>query len=175
MDAELDRRWRTGGSPFDGLTYAARASLPITRVRVALEILVYALEHSSNEAAPEPPSVVSLRDWHFAGGAITTAKPCSWSEVRYWLRSDNGLFQARTGEEDVFISVYSRDFPFLLRFYVDPEVSAPGEPLEGRFDVTAREGLARSLASVLRQGGVTEFVEVPASEFFALPEGASER
>jgi hypothetical protein len=157
-------------APFDGVTCAAVVSLSITRVRQALEILVDALEAEHADVA-----LLKLSDWHFAGGALTTARAVSWRELRYWLRSDNGVFQARAGDEDVCIAVYPHSREFVLRFYVDPEVRAPGEPLEGRFDVTARAEISSILRESLHRGGISEFETFPASEFFALDDGPSRR
>jgi len=137
--------------------------ISITRVRVALSIAIEFLGERFVDA-----SLRRLQDWHFAGEAITSARAVTWSELRYWVRSDNGVFQAATGEPDVCVGVYPDGGEFYLRFHVDAGARAPGQPLEAGFDVSGPAGLIVALCERLLADGVSETVLLSAADFFAL-------
>lgn len=137
MDRELDARWRSKHSPFDGDIIYLDDYIPIALLRTTLVSLVAILRQHTHVT-----SLYSLPDWHEHDGYIFSRQPTTWQSVEQLLDSDQSLYDARTGDTFVRVTFYPSDHSFLLRIYVMDENEEPEYPGRwGNFDLSGTPNL----------------------------------
>ncbi|MEM7231195.1 MAG: hypothetical protein AAF517_03420 [Planctomycetota bacterium] len=162
MNVELRRRLLAGEAPFDGEVLCAKETEAVALIRLALRPIVRGLRATAPSAV-----LYRLQDWYAAGGPVTTGSVTSWDLVESWLRSDQSLFLARTGEEGIPLGIYPDDYSFYLRFYVDHEV-LPGQSLDGSYDVCGSGELLEDLREALRADDVLGWDSRDAVSYFGV-------
>lgn len=145
MDPTLERCWKSGTAPFDGVTvYDASDD----------EITLLSLRHSALavvEILQQKFPAASLRifdDWHEHDGFISPSSKTTWSEVRDRLTSDDSFLFFKTGDFQVSKAIYPEGLEFFLRIYIDEEAK-PGDGV-GELDVTVPLNTAGTISDALR-------------------------
>ncbi len=137
MDQELDARWRTKQSPFDGDIIYLDDYLPIAQLRTTLVSLVALLQQHYQAV-----DLYTLRDWHEHDGYIWSRQSTTWQSVEQLLASDQSLYDDRAGDTFVRLAYYPSDSSFLLRIYVMDEDEEPEYPGRwGNFDLSGAPSL----------------------------------
>lgn len=137
MTQEMEHRWKTSVSPFNGETLATTDLVPIAELRSMLLALVAELEQRLPDA-----ELLCYDDWHSHDGYITNSKPIGWRTVAAWFASDEDLYQARNADAFVRIALHPVDYSFLLRFHIPDRDEDPAYPgVWGDFDLTGPSGL----------------------------------
>ena len=165
MNAELDRLWRNGQSPFDGLTVTLNDYIPLPLFQQALVAIVERLYAYRPEA-----SLFHNMDWHEHDGFINESQPISWAELRDRIASIRNL-QDRFYLADTYVrdGIFPAERDYLLRYYVDFPDATPWEPTPlptGIIDVTCQRPLALQIESAMQTVGVSNLDILPAKAFF---------
>jgi len=163
VTSELERRWRSGSPPFDGLTvaFASEDLTPLPALRLALLALVSRLQTHWPEAA-----LFTLDDWHEHDGFINAAKPTSWQYLSAALASDKALSALSQGDWDVRRAFFPATYDFYLRVYIPADCGNDYPERRGDFDVTCGPSLAAELADLAAFAGGLPIAECDAKGFF---------
>jgi hypothetical protein len=146
MDWELEERWRSGRSPFDGKTLHCIDPIRLPELRSSLETVVRCLAIPGGK-------LHALEDWHEHDGYVTSPAIVSWQELLATLATDDSLFDARQGDAYVRRAFYPEGAVWLLRFSVeepDEDKQFPG--IWGDFDLTGPSDLCERALRALVQG-----------------------
>lgn len=136
MDEQLFKRWQSGAKPFDGSTLLPDDLLPLSDLRVALAAIAGTLKKNCPDV-----QLRVLHDWHMHDGYITSSQPTGWEKLDNMLKSDESLYEARCGDDYVYLAFYPDNLAFLLRLYVLDEAEELGrQGWWGTFDLTATLG-----------------------------------
>ena len=149
MDATLEKRWKAGEAPFDGVTlHDGEGEIPLGKLREAVARVLDLLETRYAAAG-----LVILDDWHEHDGFICAGSNISWTELRNHLSSKDAFLKFKTGDFQVARGVYPKEMQFLLRIYIEedsgPDVGA------GDMDVTVPVELGDTMAEALTRSGLT--------------------
>jgi hypothetical protein len=147
MEPELEKRWRAGLPPFDGVTVHLPNDIPLLDLISPVAKVIEGLhEHSGTM-----PLIV-FDDWHEHDGFVNESKPATWEELISLAVSEETLLRASTGESYVSRAYCPVDRGWLLRLLVpdryDNSHYAHNDPRLihfGAFDVTCEELLAHRL------------------------------
>ena len=159
MDEQLEVRWRSGRSPFDGRCLRCSEPIDVARLRQIMQIVVDVLC-----ARITGPNLLKFDDWHEHDGYITQAISTTWAELEDILRTDQRLHSSRHGDSYVCWAYYPADFSFLLRYDIvdrdeDPELIEP----VGDFDLSAdATTVAEALSKLGEYHDCIEVVETKA-------------
>jgi|SRR5688572_1086220 len=137
MDAALERGWKDGTTPFDGVTFrpASDDPLPLSRFRPLARAILDALKAASTGSA-----LRVLEDWHEHDGFQTTSSAITWSEIQRRISTDG----FRTEDDLVSKAIYPSDLSFYFRLRVDDN---------GEIDVTVPLTRAAAMATVFQAAG----------------------
>ena len=165
MDADLDRLWREGQRPFDGLTVTSNDYVPLPLFQQALVAVVERLYTYRPEA-----SLFHNMDWHEHDGFLSKANSYSWKKLRDLVASIENLHE-RFYPADTYVrdGIFPAERDYLLRYYVDFPDATPWEPTPlptGIIDVTCQQTLALQIESAMQTAGVSNTEILPAKAFF---------
>ena len=161
MDKALEDARKAGSQPFSGVTLSCTESLPISRLRSALNSIVDALQ----TLFPATP-ILKFDDWHEHDGFVSPSKESSFGELTSLLSSDESLYQARQGDTYVRRAFYPRNKAFLLRFYTPDEYEIPKFPeFAGDFDLTSSSEIIHLVHRKLVNAEINNLELLGAQEF----------
>jgi hypothetical protein len=167
MDEELNRRWREGRAPFNGVTVHLEQHIPLSDLRAALLVVVDTLKEQWPDATLD-----RMEDWHEHHGVPSRPEETTWSEIERTLASDDSLYAARTGDTYVHIGLCPSSREFYLRFYpMDEDTPDAGWPKErvgryGSFDLTCDQRLAEMVMERLLPLQLPGLSTCPAKGYF---------
>lgn len=168
MDAEMERRWRGGLPPFDGVTVTLEDHVPLPVLRRLLLPVFDVLQARYSHAA-----LFTFHDWHEHDGCGLDSKPGSWEELRAILASDEALASSYARDTYVRTGFLPAGREFYLRLYVpsagdNPHYARDDPDLVtvGTFDVTCAPDLAMELVAAMEEIGGATLRLAPAREFF---------
>jgi hypothetical protein len=173
MNEELNRRWRGGLPPFDGVTVSGDGRINATfyPLEVLRQVLAAIIDHLSEQYPVS--QVFRLSDWHEHDGFVAPAKHSTWDELRSQTASIDALLSASEKETYVRTGVFSEDYSYYLRFYIPDEHDNPyadSDPRSrlrwGTFDVTCHDPLASELSEVALNAGAETLQRSRAKDFF---------
>jgi hypothetical protein len=112
VSPELQRRWKSGEAPFDGMVVA---TCDEPGLAVFLEILSFAVERLRQESR----DLSIIADWHEHDGFLTNPIRTTWSEFATRLSSPESLYQSRDSDDYVRIGLFPDSFEWLLRYNIE--------------------------------------------------------
>jgi hypothetical protein len=174
MDAEMNRRWQAGESPFDGIRLFLEDPVPLCVLR---SILTPAIDYLQRESPQD--NLFCVHDWHEHDGCILKKRPVSWEDIRSWLSSDDALYAVGPGDDYVRVGIFPADRRYYVRLYIIVEgslreVEGSFRVVEGRqgaFDLTGSEWLVEAVAKAAQRPGLAAFSREPAKAYFDLSWG----
>lgn len=159
MDEKLEQHWKNELPPFAGELVRPTDYLPLAELRACLLSMIARLKEAfSNEV------LFTLHDWHAHDGFGVHAKMADWSLVESWLKSDEALYGARTGDFAVRVGLYSESLAWYLRFYVEDEDG--DEIYPGRWGDFDLVGTSELLASISFPKTKAPIERISAKAFF---------
>jgi hypothetical protein len=163
MDQEMERRWRTGLPPFDGLILHQADLVPLSRLRLVLIDVVEILSRDR-----EAEGLAKVADWHEHDGFVALPERSSWQELRSILVSGDTLFASGTGETYVSTGYFPTDRAFYFRIYIPDEYDLPRDCTEkqGQFDLTCGEAMAERVLNAVEQTSSVRLIKTPAKPYF---------
>lgn len=157
MNKPLQQRLESGDAPFAGTTLYLSPP-PDSReamVRmIAIAVKVLQRRHERNR-------LYVLNDWYEHDGYITDERPCSWDEIACWTQTPEHLAASCSGDWRVHTLVYSEDFGFCFRYWIDVD-----DDQEHGFDVCGDEDTLREIATEMAAAGVRGLSTRNAKECF---------
>ncbi len=167
MDEELQRRWREGRAPFNGVTLHLEQHIPLSDLRAALLLVVETLKEQWPDA-----TLHRMEDWHEHHGVPSRAEETTWSEIGRTLASNDSLYAARTGDTYVHIGLCPSGREFYLRFYPMDEDTPDAGWRKGKvgrygsFDLTCDPSLAEMVVDRLLPLQLSGLRSSSAKEYF---------
>jgi hypothetical protein len=104
-------------------------------------------------------------DWWEHDGLHFYRKSLSIEDLFTTVRSPKSLLESMPGDEDVFVGVYSKEFPLYLRFYV--HWNEDETELIGRFDVTFPTEIAHQYRNDVVARLQIAMTEMGSEEYFS--------
>lgn len=142
----MERRWRRGEAPFDGVTLAPEAWVPLPLLSRMVSSVVGTLRRE------HPGPLHTLLDWHEHDGWLTAATPVTWGELAAAIeRPEAWTHTFAGGDTWVYRAYFPEDRSFYVRFYASNEDGPAAGEWSGTFDLTGPSELVESVLNRLRQ------------------------
>lgn len=156
MDQLLNRAWRAGDPPFDGVSLRAE-DVPLAALAPLLAGVVACLHARFGDRR-----LWRVEDWHAHDGWVTDRRASGWEELAETCASSDTLAARAALDEFVMLAYYSDPPGLLVRFAVE-EYPEPRRERMGCFDVTLPRTEETLIDSALRNLGCAR---APAKSYF---------
>jgi hypothetical protein len=156
MDDTLDRAWKSGTSPFDGITLRVE-DVPVSALPPLLSELVASLRQQFGERR-----LWCVEDWHAHDGWVKSRRAANWDQLVETCCSPEALSARAALDEHVALAFYTEPLGLLPRIEVE-ELPEPGRERMGAFDITLPGSAVQLLEPSVRERDVERS---PAKAFF---------